>query len=256
MPSETRAVTILSRPRRRALTFSTSPAITTSCTAERRDRDLARPRTRTGAAGARAGRGPCAGRACELALRPSGRRPAAVELRVEPLRLRPPAGRGPNPGLVQACKDRLSTECCHRARRQSARNTRTRSGRTQPASANQKKPTVPGPACAPITAPSDVSISICACGRMCAHHLLELGHALRRVGVRDADSQRRARPASPSRARRRTPGTPCGCRGRASPAAPRRPGSRGSASRSAAGPRTPSPCRCGRRARGTRACRR
>ena len=31
---------------------------------------------------------------------------------------------------------------------------------------NQKKPTVPGPACAPITAPSDVSISICACGRM------------------------------------------------------------------------------------------
>ena len=32
-------------------------------------------------------------------------------------------------------------------------------------SSNQKRPTVPGPACVPTTAPSVVAISICACGR-------------------------------------------------------------------------------------------
>ena len=35
-------------------------------------------------------------------------------------------------------------------------------------SSNQKKPTVPGPACVPTTAPSVVAISICACGRSCS----------------------------------------------------------------------------------------
>jgi hypothetical protein len=52
-----------------------------------------------------------------------------VELGVEALRLRTPARGGPGLGLVQACEDRLSTECRHRARRQSVSDVRSRTGR-------------------------------------------------------------------------------------------------------------------------------
>ena len=58
-----------------------------------------------------------------------------VELAVEARGPRPPAGRGPGRGLVQACEDRLSTEGCHGARRQSVVDVRTPGGRYAAAAA-------------------------------------------------------------------------------------------------------------------------
>src|SRR2546423_12170977 len=76
----------------------------------------------------------------ELALQGDADARKGVELSLLSLRLRPSARGGPRLRWVQACEDRLSTGCDHRARHQSVADVRRRAGRY---TGSRKTPTSP-----------------------------------------------------------------------------------------------------------------